>query len=215
MSFTVAEVLADVRELIQDSNSPTRYSDAFIIRKINQTVRRCVIMRPDLFVYTTTMQCLAGSLQTAPTDSARFMDVLANQDGDTVKEVSQDVLDTMYPTWGNLTGAAATNWMRYPRDPNKFYVYPPATAGAVIQIAYARTPAMLISTDVIPMQDVYYPVVVDGTVWLMESVDAEHVESGRAKMFQDSFKELLTAGLTARRIVDNATGGEPKDEVIV
>lgn len=215
MSFTVAEVLADVRELIQDTQSPYRYSDAFVIRKINQTVRRCVIMRPDLFINTTTMSCVAGSLQTAPADSARFMDVLANQSGDTVKEVSQDVLDTMYPTWGNIASAAATNWMRYPRDPNKFYVYPPAAGGAVIQIAYAKTPAMLISTDIVPIQDVYYPTIVDGTVWIMESVDAEHVESGRAKMFQDSFKEQLTAGLTARRIVDNATGGEPKDEVIV
>lgn len=44
MSFTVADVLLDVRELIQDTKAPYRYSDDFVIRKINRTLSRMVVL---------------------------------------------------------------------------------------------------------------------------------------------------------------------------
>lgn len=216
MSFTVDDVITDVRELIQDTSGTvtTRYSDAFIARKVNQVVRRSVLMRPDLFTQRTTLILASGSLQSAPSDSVRVLDVMSNSAGDAVKEVSQDVLDMMVPTWNSLTAAPPLNWMRFPRDPNRFYVYPKATGGDTIDFMYVKCPAMLSGSDTIPLQDAYYPAIVDGTVWLMESVDAEHVESGRAKMFQESFKEQLTAGLAARRLTDDAGAALPKEEVI-
>lgn len=215
MSFTVADILLDVRELIQDSSAATpRFSDAFIIRKINQVVRRCVILRPDLFTYRTTFVLAADTLQTGPSDSVRIMDIMGNSAGDQVKEVSQDVLDLMVPTWPSITPGVVQNWMRFPRDPNRFYVYPKPVAADTVDLMYARCPPTMASGDTVPMQDVYFPVVVDGTVWLMESVDAEHVESGRAKMFQDSFMNGLTGSLAARRLVDSMGAGMPKDEVI-
>ena len=38
----------------------------------------------------------------------------------------------------------------------------------------------------IPLPDSYLPVLVDGMTWLAESIDDEHVNSQRAKMFMDS-----------------------------
>jgi hypothetical protein len=215
MSFTVADVLLDVRELIQDTKTPYRYSDAFVIRKINRTLSRMAVIRPDLFTTVATIACVAGSLQASPADSVRLMDVLSTADGSAVKEVSQDVQDMMFPAWENLAAGPAINWMRYPRDPNRFYVSPSAVLDAPLTITYAKVPAVLTSSDTVPIQDAYLPTVIDGTVWLMESIDAESVESGRAKMFQDSFKEQLTAGLTARRITDTGAAGLPKEEIIL
>ena len=214
MSFTVADVLLDVRELIQDTKAPYRYSDDFVIRKINRTLSRMVVLRPDLFTTVADITCVSGGLQSAPADSVRLMDVMSTASGSAVKEVSQDVQDMMIPAWEALTPAPAVNWMRYPRDPNRFYVSPSAVPGAVLSISYAKAPAVLTSSDTVVLQDAYMPTVIDGTVWLMESIDAESVESGRAKMFQDSFKDQLTAGLSARRLTDSGAAALPKDEVI-
>ncbi len=214
MSFTVSEVVVDVRELIQDSSLPYRYDDAFIVRKVNQIVRRAAILRPDLFTEITTISCVAGSMQSPPSDSIRIMDVLTNTAGVAVKEVNQEVLDLMFPSWESLTPGPATNWMRYPRSPNRFYVYPAATVGDSLEIVYAKCPATLSLSDVVPIQDVYMPVIVDGTCWIMEAIDAEHVESGRAKQFQDSFTSALTGGLQARRITDTETAAGPAEDAV-
>lgn len=58
------------------------------------------------------------------------------------------------------------------------------------------------------------PVLVDGVCWVVEAVDAEHVEAGRAKMFKDSFTESLTVGLQARRITDTDAAAGPAEEVV-
>jgi hypothetical protein len=64
------------------------------------------------------------------------------------------------------------------------------------------------------LPDSYLPVVVDGTVYLAESVDNEHVNSGRAKLFFDSFTQSLGVGLQSRTITDTEEGGlDPKQVV--
>lgn len=215
MPIPVADLLSDVRESISDTDLPYRYSDAFILRKINQSVQRMVIKRPDLFSEVYVLTCVAGPLQAAPADAVRVMDVLANSAGRAVKEINQEVLDLTLPTWESLTPGPANDWMRYPRDPNRFYLYPAATAGDTVTILYAKTPAAVTSTaSSIPLPLAYQPAVIDGTVWLLESVDAEHVESGRAKMFQDSFYSMLDFGLTARRITDSDTAALPPEEQV-
>jgi hypothetical protein len=214
MTFTVAEVISDVRDMVQDNTATYRYDDVDLVRKFNQALRRAAILRPDLFTEIVTISCVAGSLQRCPTDSIRLMDVLSNSTGASVKQVNQEVIDLMIPDWETLPPGPTTNWMRYPRDPNRFFVYPPATDGLSLQIIYAKCPSLLTINSEVPMQDVYMPVLFDGVCWLTEAIDAEHVESGRAKMFKDSFTESLTLGLQARRITDTDSAAGPAEEVI-
>lgn len=215
MPIPVADVLLDVRESVSDTSLPYRYSDAFILRKVNQTVQRMVVKRPDLFCDVHVLTCVAGSLQSAPADSVRVMDVLSNSANKAVKEINQEVLDLTLPNWENLTPGPATDWMRYPRDPNRFYVYPAAVNADTLTILYAKTPtALTLSSTNIPLPLAYQPAVVDGTLWLLESIDAEHVESGRAKMFQDSFNAVLDSGMVARRLTDTDNAALPKEEQV-
>lgn len=214
MSFTVDDVLVEVRELVLDTQDlPYRYSVEFIVRKINQTLRRMVILRPDLFTEVSVLTCVAGTLQRAPTDSVRIMDVLSNTSGDEVQEVNQDTLSMLQPAWAALPAGPAVNWMRYSRDPNRFYVYPAARATTdTLEIIYAKCPPTYALGQTIVLQDVYMPAVIDGTCWLMEAIDAEHVESGRATMFKDSFEAMLGAGLASRAITDTDSAGGPSRE---
>jgi hypothetical protein len=213
MSFTVADIVTEARELLLDTLAPFRYSDDFIVRKVNQAVRRMSIVRPDLFATHASLSCVLGILQSAPADSIRLMDVVTNDDGTALKEINQDTLDLMIPTWPSQGTSALINWMRYPRDPNRFYVYPAAAGTETLTIVYARSPATMTINSVVPLPDAYQPSVIDGTCWLMEAIDAEHVESGRAKMFKDAFEGALTAGLTVRQLTDADAGGLPKSEV--
>lgn len=215
MSFTPADVIEELREAVSDTEAtPYRYSDAFILRRVNQSLKRLAIVRPDLFTEIATITCVAGSMQSAPADSLRLMDVLANTAGTAVKEINQDVLDLMFPTWESGATAAAVNWMRYTRDPNRFYVYPPATTSDTLQLLYCQSPPNYAVGDTIALQDAYFPLILDCTIWLVESIDAEHVDSGRAKMFKDSFIEMAAAGLQARKITDTDAAGMAPNEVL-
>lgn len=207
MSFTVADVIVDAREVLSDTLAPFRYSDDFIVRKVNQALRRMCVVRPDLFAIHTAITCAAGTLQSAPADSMRLMDVVTNAAGIALKEINQDTLDLMIPSWGNSTSAPATNWMRYPRDPNRFYVSPAQGGGELLNVVYARSPATLTAGDIVPLPDAYMPTVLDGTSWLMESIDVEHADSGRADKFRSAFENALTAGLTVRRLTDADAAG--------
>jgi hypothetical protein len=212
MSFTVADVVVEVRELVLDETVPFRYSDDFLVRKVNQVLRRMVIVRPDLFTEVETITTVAGSLQACPADSVRLMDVTLNGAKRAPKEVNQSVLDMMFPKWNDGANGPTENWMRFPRDPNRFYVYPPSAGGETITIAFAKSTPTYVMNDIIRLQDAYFPVVVDGASWLVEMIDAEHAESGRAKVFKDAYDGALAAGLAVRKLADEEDAAAPKRE---
>lgn len=213
MSFTVAEVITEVRDLVSDSMAPYRYSDDFLVRKVNQAVRRACVLRPDLFTTHASITLAIGALQSAPADSMRLMDV-TTIGGIAAKEISQDTLDLMFPSWPSDATATSTasNWMRYPRDPNRFYVYPaPVALGTSATIVYAKSPATLATAGAVPLPDAFMPCIIDGTGWLVESVDAEYSENARAKAFETSFREALAAGVSSRPLTDTESGGSQQE----
>lgn len=215
MTFLVSDIVTEVRFLVQDENIPYRNADDRIVRVVNQVLRRIIVMRPDIFAAIVNITAVAGFLQSIPADGLRIIDVLG--DGtlfNQAKEINVDVLDIMLPSWPQTTGGPPVNWVRIPRTPTKFYVYPPAIAGSIIEISYAQVPAKLASTDLVPIQDAYFAALIDGCVWILESLDSETVESGRAKMYQDSFMQALATGLQARKITDTAGAGEPGGDTL-
>jgi len=201
----VNDVVTEVRRLISDTRTPYRYSDAELVGYVNQTLKRMAIMRPDLFSYIGEMLCDTGTtLQSIPEDGIRVVEVFNVVGGKSLVEVDRESLDQMYPQWANDAAKPAQNWMRHPRNPTKFFIYPKAPANQYLTIEYAKTPATYgLGDTVLLLSDSYFPTVVDGTVFLAESIDDEHVTSGRAKMFQDSFLQGLSASAAAREATDS------------
>ena len=214
MAFTPAEIIADARILLQDtSTTDPRYNAATMLTFVNSTVRRIALVRPDLFATIADMTTVLGVVQSAPSDSLRIIDVLNVVDGHNLNEVNRTLLDTLNPLWLTATPGSPTNWMRDPRNPNRFYVAGPATAGISISIEYAKSPAVLGQTDPIPLPDAFWPCVVDGVVWLAESVDNEHVNNGRAKMYADAFDKYLGITVQNRPLTDNSAAQLPPNTV--
>ena len=214
--MTLGDIIAEARILLQDTRSSLyRYSDADLLKFGNQTLKRMAVLRPDLFSYIGEITCTAGTvIQSAPADSLRIMEIFSVKNGDAVRETNREVLDQTYPDWMNDTAGACVNWMRHTRNNNKFFIYPKAPAGQILIGEYAKAPADYDDTDTIALlSDAYYPVILDGLVYIAESLDNEHVTSGRAQMFQKAFADGLAINMEQRKVTDFETGGLEQEKV--
>jgi len=154
-------------------------------------------------------------LQDCPTDSTRLIEIFQVQNGNAITEVNRATLDRTAPNWLNEDAGQPVNFMRHVRNPNRFFVYPRPAAGVVLVGEYAQTPPdYTLDQEITFPTDAYFPVVVDGVVFLAESIDNEHVNSGRAKLFQDAFVQGLGVSLQSRTITDTEAGGEDPKQVI-
>lgn len=214
--MTPADIITEARTLIQDSRTPYRYSDTVMLNFVNQTLKRMSILRPDLFSIIGDIPTTANTvIQSCPADSLRLVEIFQIKNGDAVTEVNREVLDQMSPGWVNEAAGTPLNFMRHVRNPNKFFLYPRPTAGVILVGEYAQVPPnYILNQTIAALPDAYLPVAADGVVFLAESVDNEHVNSGRAKLFQDSFNQTLAAGLQTRTITDTEEGGMDPKQVI-
>ncbi len=214
--MTPTDIITEARVLVQDTRTPYRYSDTLMLGWVNQTLKRMAVLRPDLFSFIGDIPTTANTvLQSCPSDSLRLVEIFQIKNGDAVTEVNRDVLDQMYPNWVNEAAGTPVNFMRHVRSPNKFFLYPRPTTDIVLVGEYAQVPpTYTINQTIASLPDAYLPVAVDGVVFLAESVDNEHVNSGRAKLFQDSFNQTLAAGLQVRNITDTEEGGMDPRQVI-
>jgi hypothetical protein len=214
--MTPNEVITEVRRLIQDTKVTFRYSDTVLLGFVNQTLKKMAVLRPDLFAVIADFTTVANTvLQSCPTDSVRLMQIFQIKSGDAVTEVSKETLDQMYPNWVNEVAGIPVNFMRHVRNPNKFFVYPRPSSGVILVGEYAQSPATYALNDTVALlPDAYLTSVVEGAVYLAESVDNEHVNSGRAKLFQDAFVQGLGVSLQSRVITDTEAGGLDPKQVI-
>jgi hypothetical protein len=214
--MTPSDVILEVRRLLSDILTPQRYSDTFLLGFVNQTLKRISILRPDLFALIGDISTTANTvLQSMPSDSIRLMEIFQIKNGDAITEVSRETFDQTYPNWVNETPGIPVNFMRHVRNPNKFFVYPRPISGVVLVGEYAQTPPIYSLNDIINLlPDAYFPSVVDGVLFLAESIDDESANSGRAKLFQDSFVQSLGVGLQSRTITDTDEGGLDPRQVI-
>jgi len=214
--MTPADIITEARNLVQDTRTPYRYSDTLMLGWVNQTLKRMSVLRPDLFSFIGDIPTTVNTvLQSCPSDSLRLVEIFQVKNGDAVTEVNRDVLDQMYPNWVNETAGTPVNFMRHVRSPNRFFLYPRPSAGVILIGEYAQVPATYtLSQTIALLPDAYLPVAVDGVVFLAESVDNEHVNSNRAKLFQESFAQTLATGLQVRSITDTEEGGMDPKQVI-
>lgn len=212
----LSSVITEVRRIVQDVNAPQRYSDTMLLGFANQTLKRMAVLRPDLFAYIGEIPTTAGQvLQSAPSDSLRITEIFQVKNGNGVIEVNRESLDQTYPQWMNEAAGPCVNWMRHTRNNNKFFIYPKAPAGQVLIAEYAQTPkSYTADEDVELLPEAFFPIVVDGTVFLTESVDNEHVNSNRAQLFQQTFTQALGVNAQSRSITNTEEAGLPKDQVI-
>lgn len=213
--MTPNEVITEARRLIQDTKTPFRYTDTLMLGFVNQTLKRMVLLRPDLFTTIGDITLTANTvLQDCPAGAVRLVEIFRVKNGGAIVEVSRKTLDQTYPDWVNDPADQPVNFMRHVRNPTKFFVYPRPIAGVVLVGEYVAALPVYNIDATIALPEAYFSTLIDGVVFLAESVDDEHVSSGRAKLYQDSFIQSLGIGLQSRKITDTEEGGLDPQEVV-
>lgn len=207
--MTPADVIVEVRKLIQDTLTPYRYSDTDLLGYVNQVIKRVALFRPDLFGTITTISTVADTpIQTLPTDAIRLIDIFQVVGGDAVTEVDRETLSRTLPGWMAEASGTPVNFMRHVKNPEQYFLYPKPASGVQLLAEYAKAPATYtISQTISELSNAYLPLVVDGTVWLAESIDNEYANNGRAALFQKSFADQLVATLQNRQLTDTKQAG--------
>lgn len=207
--MTPQEVITQVRVLINDDNAlmPERFSNATLLGLVNQAVKRTSVVRPDLFIVDTTVTPIADQVEQELSASVtRIMEVHRVVGGGAIGEVDKETMDRSASDWTTETPGTPVNWMRHPRNPRRYFLYPAPSTGTQISVEYIEVPSDYALGDTIALPDSYKGAIVDCTVYLAEVIDNEHVETQRAKAFYDSFMQTLGVDMSQRDVVDNEDG---------
>jgi hypothetical protein len=206
MPISAQSIIRRCVETLQDTTS-IRWPINELVRYLNDGQREVVLYRPDSMVTNTTITCVAGSKQGLPSDGAKLIEVVRNAAAGTTKKavrmVNREILDAQTPNWHNLTGVnEVLHFMYDPRDPKVFYVYPPATTSAQLDIVYAAYPADIVEpadgslytavTGNISLPDIYGNVLQDYILSRCYMKDSEY--AGNAQRAQAHY-QLFTAAL--------------------
>lgn len=203
--MTPSQIITQVRQLVQDTRAPFRYADSVLLGFVNQVLKQMVMLRPDLFI-------VAGDIATTPnvveqllpSTAVRLVEIFRNKDGNAIEEVDRDMFNRAYPQWTTDPAGTPVKFMRHSRNPRGYFLYPRPVAGVVLFGEIVVSPPSYTENQNIDiLSDAYFSAIVDGTVYLVESVDDEHVNSNRAKLFQDSFIQALGVSLQNRNLIDN------------
>ncbi|MEN6644309.1 MAG: DUF6682 family protein [Armatimonadia bacterium] len=206
--MTPADIIAECRRLLNDTVEPYRYSTTMLLGYVNQALKRTAVLRPDLFGKVVDIATTPNSsIQDLPADAHRLLDIFQIKDGTTVTETDRETLSRYSPSWMTETGTPV-NFMRHPRNPTKFFLYPRPGNGVVLVGEYASAPAdVAVDAAILQPAASFFGALVDCVMFLASSVDDEHVNSGRSKIFLDSFTQQLGVSLENRPLTDTKQAG--------
>lgn len=206
--MTPQDIITQCRRLLNDTVEPYRYSTTVLLGYVNQVLKRTAVLRPDLFGKVEEITVAANSaIQTLPADAHRLLDIFQVKDGDTIVETDRETMSRHTPGWMNTTGTPI-NYMRHPRSATKFFLYPIPSESMTLVAEYAASPDDVDLEDTIPQPPIaFLGTLVDGVMFLASSIDDEHVNQGRAKVFLDSYTQQLGVSLENRPLVDTKQAG--------
>ena len=199
-----SDIIDRARIVLQDTES-ARWADAELLKWINDGQRAIVVVRPDASTLNTTINLTTGTKQAIPADGIRLMDVvrniLANNGaGRAVRYVDREVLDSHDPSWHMSTAAVTVKQYVYDnRDPKNFYVYPPAAAGAKLEIIYSKNPTDVAAAgSTLALEDIYAEPLLNYVLFRAYSKDAEYgANAGLSDKYFGIFQALL--GIKSRK----------------
>lgn len=124
-----------------------------LLKFYNASVRLVCLYKPDVYVTTSDETLVAGARQNVA--GSVFIGVKSNADGMAVTQVDMDDFDHCRRNWRNDPAGATVHWMADRKQPNTYWVWPPAVAGDQVEIIVVDTPPEVAENDANPLPDVY------------------------------------------------------------
>lgn len=214
----VVEIIRRVDKLLK--NEPAvRWTHLELQDWLNDAYREILLNKPDAYSTTETVALIAGTRQRTTDasginkgEAVSVLDVVRNMAAAStkavVRKIDRAVLDDQIPGWHAATASVNVQYWCYdPALPKEFLVYPPAAAGAQVELAYSRVPinhtltepqldptlgSATASAETIRLDDVYANALLDYVMFRAYSKDADYAANvERAAAHRGLFKEAL------------------------
>lgn len=207
----VTDIIRRVEDVLQDTN--IRWPRLELQNWINESYLAITLLRPDANAKSGTFTCAEGTRQSlvgAFPSSLRLLDVTRNMATSSAKKVirlvSRSVLDDQRPSWHSETPTVNIQHFTFDsRQPKEFFVYPPASTSAQIEVVYADAPQAHAlsesdldpdtgSSEAIKLDDIYTSAIIDWVLYRCYSKDAEYgANEARASASYQSFNAAIGA----------------------
>lgn len=210
-TIKVIDIIRRVEYILQDTG--VRWARTELQHWLNEAYLAVVMARPDANASVGALTCVAGSRQNLTTQfssALRLLDVTRNLASTSKKKVvrvvQRNILDDQRPAWHAETQTDdIEHYMFDPRHPKEFFVYPPAKDTAQLEVLFSDTPDTHTlteseldpdtgSAEVIKLDDIYMPPIIDWVLYRAYSKDAEHgANEARASSYYQTFSAALGA----------------------
>lgn len=231
MAITAQSIILRAVQILQDTTS-VRWPVDELVRWLNDGQRQIVLHRPDSNSVTATGTLATGTRQSLLTmtgvsssNPAKLIDVVRNMaatsDKKAVRMIAREILDAQQPGWHNATQSVnIVHYMFDSRDPRAFYVYPPATSAAQLEIIFSAYPtdvAAPTGTDYtgvsgnIGVLDIYANALLDYILYRAYLKDTDYTGDGaRAQACFQAFATSLGIELSGTvAMAPNVAPGNP------
>lgn len=215
--ITVLKIATRARLVVNDV-AGTRWSDAEILDWVNAAEAAIVAMEPPAYVVTETFALVEGTKQALPSLGVSLVDIVRNMGtdgttpGDVVDSIDRKMLDSLKPGWHGDTGVATVDlFIHDPRDPTKFYVYPPQPSSSFgyVEVEYSKMPPDLTTgdlTDPLNLREVYQEAILNYLLFRMYSKEAKEGNGALAKDYFQAFIGAIGARSQGDATIDSSEG---------
>lgn len=214
MPITVSTVITNVKRVLQEvAEDGVRWSNNELLAWLNEAYQAIVQIKPDASSVNARMQLLAGTRQSIPESGLRLIDVVRNTAENSEKMgvlvTTRRALDTVRRSWhADPQSIDIEQFIFDDEDPVHFYVYPPASPEAELEIIYAAVPPAHADeyddakSDQIRINDSFAPVITDYILMRAFSKDAEHaINIQRAQLHQNAYLRALGQKVQTDRMI--------------
>jgi hypothetical protein len=215
-------------QIVLQDTTGTRWPELELQMWLNDAYREIILQRPDANTQTGEFTCTEGTRQRL-TDvfpsALRVIDVVRNlaetSRKGAIRLINRAVLDDQRRTWHAESGTVdVEHYMFDPLLPREFFVYPPASSSAVLEVVYSSVPVghtlseaelQDAGTDeLIRIVDSFANAILDYMLYRAYSKDAEYTGNAqRAVMHREAMLASLgvasqaSAAVTQSRLKPN------------
>lgn len=205
MPAIVQTIINNARLVLQEvTTDGTRWTNDELGGWLNEFYQAAVSLKPDVSTVNAEVTLAAGTKQAIPAEGLRLLDVIRNTTGKMtgISVTTRKSLDTVRRAWHSDTASSRIEQYIFDDlDPTTFYVYPPAEAGATVEILYSTVPAphdlttgfTTYGLEAFKLNEASAPAATDYLLYRAFSKDAETPANlNRSRMHFQSYAQQLT-----------------------
>jgi hypothetical protein len=205
MAVTVADIVNNAKRILQEVTADgTRWTNDELAGWLNEFYQAAVGLKPDVSTVNEELALAAGTKQEVPATGLRLIDVIRNTSGKMtgISVTTRKSLDTIRRAWhSDPATSRIEQYVFEDLDPKVFYVYPPAEAGATVEILYSTVPAphdlsttfAVYGLEDFKLNDAHAPAATDYILYRAFSKDAETPQNlNRSRMHFQNYAQQLT-----------------------